>query len=174
MSTKTKRTSERELYQPIRDYFAEVLIEKFGNCHLEITADGVFSSVLKKVVRHDIVFTFLRKKVSPDLTGFIHSRGSEPIVMYGPGIVKDFITVEIKSTKITPQDIYQAKLYGDLFSAKYAFLISTETIPEEIKRLDKQLFITQRYMSGWVVYIGEWVTHEGYTIVSNWLPASPL
>lgn len=165
---------ERELYEPVRAYLAEVFAEKFGNCYLEITADGVFGSLLKKMVRHDIIFSYLRRKASPDLTGFIHSRGSEVVVTYGPNIVKDFITVEIKSGKITLQDIYQAKMYGDLFSARYALLISPESIPEEIRRLDTQLFVTRRYMSGWVIYAGQWITQGSYTIISNWLPSAPF
>jgi len=174
MSRKPQSTTERELYEPIKDYLTEAFEEKFGNCHLEITADGVFSALLKKVVRYDIIFSFLGRKASPDLTGFVHSRGSEVIVTYGPHTVDNFITVEIKPGKVTVQDICQAKMYGDLFSAKYAFLISPQPIPEEIRRLDKQLSVTGRYMSGWVVYVGEWVIHEGCTIIGNWLPASPL
>jgi hypothetical protein len=168
------KTAEKELYAPVKEYLTEIFTEKFGNCYLEITADGVFSDLLKKVIRNDIIFTFLRKKISPDLTGFIHSRGSELVLTYGPSVVKDFITVEIKRKKIAPQDIYQAKMYGDLFQAKYALLISSVLIPEEIRRLDKQIFLTHRFMSGWAVHVGEWCVDEGAVIISNWIPRPPF
>jgi len=174
MSNKSGKTTERELYMPIKEYLAEAFTQRSGNCHLEITADGVFSNLLKKVIRNDIIFTFLRRKASPDLTGFIHSRGSELVLTYGPSLVQDFITVEIKCKRITPQDIYQAKMYGDLFQAKYALLISSVPIPEEIRRLDKQIFLTYRFMSGWVLHVGEWCVDEGAVIVSNWIPRAPF
>jgi hypothetical protein len=164
--------TERELYTPIKEYLTEAFAERFGNCHLEITADGIFSNLLKKVIRNDIIFSFLPKKASPDLSGFIHSRGSELVLTYGPSVVQHFITVEVKCRRITPQDIYQAKMYGDLFQAKYALLISTVPIPEEIRRLDKQISLTYRFMSGWVVHVGEWCVDEGAVIISNWIPRS--
>jgi len=174
MPSKSSKIAERELYTPIKEYLTGAFTEKFGNCHLEITANGVFSDLLKKVVRHDIIYTFLGKKVSPDLTGFIHSKGSELVLIYGPSVIQDFITVEIKRERITPQDIYQAKMYGDLFQAKYALLISSEPIPEEIRRLDKQIFLTHRFMTGQVVYAGQWYAYEDNGIIANWLPRSPL
>ena len=82
--------------------------------------------------------------------------------------------MEIKREKVTPQDIYQAKMYGDLFQAKYALLISPEQIPEEIRRLQQQLFIINRFMSGWVVYIGQWEVMAGSGFVTMWFPESPF
>ena len=173
MATNSNKTAEKELYEPIKKYLEKAFRQKFGNCYLETTAEGAFSNTIKSVVRHDIIFSFLGKKASPDLTGFIHGGGSKWVVL-SMSSIKDFITVEIKKGKITLQDIYQAKMYGDLFQAKYALLISPETIPEEIKRLDKRLFVTYRYMSGWYLHIGEWFTFEDETGVSGWLPHSPL
>lgn len=168
-----KRTLEKELYEPIRGY----LMAAFGSsdlssiCYLETTAEGVFSDTLKSVVPHDIIFSFLGKKVSPDLTGFMYDRNytSRPFSMSG---VKSYITVEIKKEKITLQDVYQAKMYGDLFQAKYALLLSPQPIPEEIRRLDQYLFVTYRYMSGGYVYIGQWGSRANAT--RKWLPRSPF
>lgn len=174
MTTSSSKTAERELYEPIKEYLVKAFKEKFGNCYLETTANGIFSGMLKRVVRHDIIFSFLGKKAAPDLTGFIHTEGSKWIPLNNPNIVKDFITVEIKRERITLQDIYQAKMYGDLFQAKYALLISPEDIPEEIRRLDQHLFITYRYMSGWYLHIGECFTFEGETGIAGWLPHSPF
>ncbi|GAH95239.1 unnamed protein product, partial [marine sediment metagenome] len=79
------------------------------------------------------VFSFLRT-ASPDLTGFVLKNGVD-ISTASRLDVESFITVEVKPTRITLQDIYQAKMYGDLFYAKYALLISPEIIGEEIRRL---------------------------------------
>lgn len=169
---KTGKPYERELYKPVKEYLTKSFTQKFGNCFLEITAERVFSSTLKSVVRHDIVFSFLRKK-APDLVGFIARKQSEWDASYVPGIVQDYITVEIKRNKITLEDIYQAKMYGDLFQAKYALLISPERIPEEIKRLDQNTYVTRRYMSGWYVHVGYWLSHAD-VVEQNWLPRSPF
>ena len=172
MSTNTNKTPEKELYEPIRGHLiaAFEMSDKSSICWLDTTAGGVFSDTLKRVVPHDIIFAFLGKRASPDLTGFMCSRDrSVPLSISD---VKSYITVEIKKEKITLQDIYQAKMYGDLFQAKYALLISPEPIPEEIRRLDQRLFITYRYMTGWYVYIGQWYG-KAYEI-RKWLPRSPF
>lgn len=169
---KTKKPHERSLYEPIKEYLAKSFTQKFGNCYLEITAEGVFSPTLKSVVRHDIIFYFLRKK-APDLAGFVAKKQSEWDASFVPSIVQDYITVEIKKDKITLDDIYQAKMYGDLFQAKYALLISPERIPEEIKRLEQNTYVTHRYMSGWYVHVGHWISISN-VIEQNWLPRSPF
>ncbi len=169
---KTIKSHERDLYEPIKDYLAESFRQKFGNCYLEITAEGVFSHTLKSVVRHDIIFYFLRKK-APDLVGFVARKQSGWDASFVPSIVQDYITVEIKKDKIELKDIYQAKMYGDLFQAKYALLISPERIPEEIRRLDQNTYVTRRYMSGWYVHVGHWISTVD-RIEQNWLPRSPF
>lgn len=173
MTTNSRKALEKELYEPIKEYLKRVFTQKFGHCILETTAEGTFNDTLKSVVRHDIIFSFLGKKASPDLTGFIQREPAKWDPSYVPSIVKDFITVEIKKEKITLQDIYQAKMYGDLFQAKYALLVSPNRIPEEIKRLDQKLFITHRFMGGWYLYIGYWMV-GGNAIEQNWLPHSPF
>jgi len=45
------------------------------------------------------------------------------------------VVIEVKNEEIKLEHIYQARKYAELFDAKFAFLISTEEIPEEIKRL---------------------------------------
>jgi len=168
----TRKPRERDLYEPIKEYLTKSFTQKFDNCYLEITAEGVFSTTLKSVVRHDIVFYFLRKK-APDLVGFIARKQSEWVASSVSSIVQDYITVEIKKDKIALEDIYQAKMYGDLFQAKYALLISPERIPEEIKRLDQNTYVTHRFMSGWCVHVGQWISMAN-CVEQNWLPRSPF
>jgi hypothetical protein len=161
---KPKKPLEKALYEPIGRYLQSAFSAKFGNCQLEITAGGSFSADLKSAVRHDIIFVFLGKKASPDLVGFVRGK-------YGVG---DYIVVEIKRDTVTLQDIYQAKMYGDLFSARYALLLSPEPVPEEIKRLHGNTFILNRFMSGWQVCIGQWDELSSVVIKDSWFPESPL
>ena len=172
-----KKIPEKELYKPIREFLLSKFINSFGNCHLEITASGQFGEDLRAAIRHDIIFTFLEKRFSPDLAGFVEQK-----------YTKDFITVEIKE-KINIKDIGQAKLYGDLFGAKYAFLISPQPIPTIIKRLDKEIFILHRFMDGHNTYIGQLLFSQKtlsalrvgrplpldeWEVKEDWFPESPF
>ena len=164
MVAKSKQEPEEALYEPVRQFLHSKFAAKFGNCYLEITAKGHFEETLKRAVRHDIIFAFLGKKASPDLAGFIQGE-------FG---IRDFITVEVKPGKITLQDVYQAKLYGDLFNAKYALLVSPASVPEEIKRLHQNLSVLYRFMSGWRVYLGQWQDEPNEVVENNWFPESPF
>jgi len=61
-----------------------------------------------------------------------------------------FVVVEVKAEKLKLDDIYQTKKYAELFDAKYALLVTTEEIPEELKRLSKVIFS--------LLHIGEYRT----------------
>lgn len=165
---------EQELYEPIRRYLASLLQRSFDCHHLEVTANGAYSQTLRHFVRHDIVFSFL-KTASPDLTGFVLKNGVD-ISLASSSDVESFITVEVKPTKITLQDIYQAKMYGDLFYAKYALLISPEIIGEEIRRLHKRLRVLNRFRD-WKTYVGEVVIQDVQKVVVQdciWYPGTPF
>jgi hypothetical protein len=170
MTKSAARITEKQLYEPIKEYLRSAFCKKFGDCHLEVTSNGIFSEIIRRVVRDDIVFSFLGKKASPDLVGFIPIN---PWMAFSSSDIQDFITVEIKKDKLTLQDVYQAKMYGDLFRAKYALLISPKPITEELKRLDRQLFITFRYKTGYRVYIGEWFAEENTMAEFKWYATSP-
>ncbi|HJH28043.1 MAG TPA: hypothetical protein C5S37_15065 [Methanophagales archaeon] len=121
------RKKEKEYYETIKTRLEELLRGRGVNFHLEITANKRFSNRLKAEINRnrDIIFNFLRE-AAPDITGFIKKEYSS-----------DFIVVEIKARTIKLDDIYQTRKYAQLFDAKYALLISTQEIPEEIKRLAK-------------------------------------
>lgn len=120
-------SKESEYYEPVKAKVEEILRETHRTYHLEITANKTFTNTLKAEIpgyRH-IVFYFL-KDVAPDITGFIEE-----------DVLTKFIVVEIKNEPIKLDHIYQVRKYAELFEARYALLVSTKEIPEEIKRLSK-------------------------------------
>jgi len=174
-------SQERELYLPIKDYLTDRLGQVFDRFHIEVTANGTYSETIKRVVKHDIVFAFLGN-AAPDLTGFVlkDAEDNAPIDIRAARNqdVSSFITVEVKPERIKLRDIYQAKLYGDLFSAKYALLISPEIIGDEIRRLDESLRILRRYRN-WRLYVGQAIlerTRRSAVRVRDliWQPVTPF
>lgn len=142
---KVRKREEREkrLYEPIRKALEKEL-EKYlnsqkermvpffsGKFHLEITANGrYFSEKLKEVLDNDALSIIRVEKFSPDIMGFIEKTQN----------LKELITIEVKDEKVTIQSISRAKLYKDIFRAKYGMLISSKGVGEEIKR-----FISNRW-----------------------------
>lgn len=124
--------SESSYYEMIKERIEEILREKTPDCYVEITASRKFSNKLKAQINphghKDIIFHFLRE-AAPDVTGFIKRENSS-----------DVIIVEVKDNEMKVDDIYQTRKYAELFSAKYALLVSTREIPEEIKRLSKVVY----------------------------------
>jgi len=121
--------SEKDYYEPIKKGFEELFNAK-RETHLEITANKNFSNKLKEQIsdyRH-IIFYFL-KEVAPDLSGFIRRD-------YGT----EFIVIEVKDEVLKLDHIYQTRKYAELFDARFAFLVSTQEIPEEIKKLSKIIY----------------------------------
>src|SRR3989338_7282114 len=132
MQPRTKKL-ERDFYEPVKSWLDKILAEKFASRHLEVTANGVFSNTIQaQIDRHrDLIFAFLKKDAAPDLTGFVKKDAESS---------KEFIVVEVKDEPIKLDDIYQTRKYAELFDARYALLVSTEEIPEEIIRLSKVVF----------------------------------
>jgi hypothetical protein len=121
---------EEDYYSTIKRKFTELFESKGCKVYFEITANKKLSNKLKNKLsdyRH-IVFYFL-KDVAPDITGFIEKDS-----------FADFVIIEVKNEAIKLDHIYQARKYAELFEAKFAFLVSTEEIPEEIKRLSKVVY----------------------------------
>ena len=121
------KNDEKEYYPQIKAKLEELLKTKTLNFYLETTANRRFTEKLKSEIppQRDIIFNFL-KKTAPDITGFIKDSS-------------DFVIIEFKKKRIKLDDIYQTKKYRELFNAKFTFLISSEPIPTEIKRLDKAI-----------------------------------
>ncbi len=118
--------NEKKYYEPIRKEFEELFKDK-GEISLEITANKKFSNNLKAQISNhrEIIFYFL-KEAAPDISGF----RKRDLRIYS-------IVIEIKDEVIKLDHIYQTRKYAELFDAKFAFLVSTQEIPEEIKKLSK-------------------------------------
>ena len=122
--------NERDYYPILKKKLEELLRTKFDNFYLQITANKEFSNILKSNIgqNREIVFYFLRE-AAPDITGYIKKQYSI-----------DFLVAEFKREKIKLDDIYQTRKYAELLDARYALLISTQEIPEEIKRVSKVVY----------------------------------
>lgn len=156
-----QKFEEKELYPLIRYELGNKFKSQGQPCYLEITADGKFSETIKSAIREDIIFTFLKKKASPDITGWTSA--------------KEFIVAEVKNEKITIQDIYQTKMYMDLFRAKYGFLISTEPLPTEIKRLHERFWILNTTSYGYtIVTLTQFDPENKKFNEESWFPESPF
>lgn len=158
--------SEMDYYKSIKARLEELFGAKVEKVvHLGVTSNGKFSNILKAEIDDyiNIIFTFLKgKEFAPDITGFIKGEYHS-----------DFIVAEVKDKSIKMDHIYQTKKYSDLFQSKFAFLISTYEIPEEIKRLCKT---NQRILSMPSIY-------QSFTLVwfdkdkgefKDWYPENPF
>jgi hypothetical protein len=121
---------EKDYYHDLKIRLEELLKSRFSEFHLEITATKTFSNKLKAEIpeHRNLIFHYL-KEAPPDLTGFIKEQ-----------YTTDFVVAEFKKGTLRLDDIYQARKYGELFGAKYVMLITTEEIPEELKRLSKVVY----------------------------------
>jgi len=130
--TPLNQKSERSCYESVKDWLEQILKEKFASYHLEVTAHKRFSNVLQSQIdsNRDLIFAFLRE-AAPDITGFVKEDSSSS---------REFIAVEVKTTPIKLDDIYQARKYAELFDARYALLVSTAEIPAKVIRLSKVVF----------------------------------
>ena len=167
---------EKELYGQVKSEFEKLFNHKFGNCHLEITATGIFSEKLKSKVKQDIVFAFIKRMKgsesrSPDITGFVSSSFGFPTSSFS---VADLTTIEAKNETISLGDVYQAKMYVELFDAKYGFLVSTDLIPTEIKKLHNVHSILNRFRYGAYLGLVEFDTKSRSIAHESWFPDPPF
>ena len=153
--------TEKSYYQPVKDWLERQLQTRFSDFHLEITANKQFSNKLKELINdyRNIIFRFLNE-AAPDITGFVKGE-----------ISPEFIVVEIKNKEIKIDDIYQTRKYAELFDARYALLVSTKEIPEEIKRLDKVVFTLLALPAYKRLTL---VRFDGETNDGEWYPENPF
>src|SRR5258708_24120175 len=124
--------AEKDWYAAVEAKLGEQLCGVVEEVYLETGATKGFSERAKAAspAGREIVFSFLRRR--PDILGYVNRQYS-----------KDLITVEVKEKSLTIEDIYQAKMYKEVFGARYGFLITATAIPEALKRLCKQTYQIQ-------------------------------
>jgi hypothetical protein len=115
---------ERELYEPVRAALERSFAAIGKKTFSETRATKGLGEPLKALIPQnlEILFRFLNYK--PDVVGYAESTHGNQI-----------FTAEVKRGSLTVQDIYQAKMYKELFGATFGFLIGTQPVPEELKRL---------------------------------------
>jgi len=157
------KEKEKDYYPLIGQKFKELFELKGCKVSLELTADKKFSNKIKsKIPNHrQIIFSFLRN-VAPDITGFIEKDS-----------LTDFVIMEIKKEQIKLDHIYQARKYAELFDAKFAFLVSTKEIPEEIKRLSK---VVHPLLHAQSIYQHRTLVHfdKETESLEDWYPENPF
>lgn len=148
MSVKKKREGVW-LYEPIMKSLERKFIDRFGDCHLEISYEGNFSEKMLSAIPsgYGITLFFMGRKKAPDIVGFV---GVEETIKSDMAVIigdkkaerhlvswREFIVVEIKNRKISLEDVCQTRNYALIFRAKYAFLMSPKPISDAIKRLSR-------------------------------------
>jgi len=116
---------ERALYPLISQALMECFRAVGKHNILVESTDRGFSEPIKAAFRRDrdIAFSFF-DGAKPDLTGYVDH-----------GTQKEIFVVEVKDAPLELKDIYQAKRYKELLGARYGFIISSQRIPEKLKRL---------------------------------------
>jgi len=152
------------MYRPIRT----CLLRRFRssgytNVHLEITSDGSFSTKLKKALGTRVVF--LGRHFAPDLCGFLEEQDRLQL-----------ISVEVKRKKISFREIFQAKGYGELIDAKYAFLVSNKLLVSAIRDFlrNKESILYFGYPETRIMYIGRFNLKTNRMVEEDWFPKSPF
>ncbi len=155
--------AEKDSYEPIRRCLDALFRSVGKTVYSEIGASTGFSERAKRAIppERNIVFAFLRHR--PDF-----------LILIGEPYRPNLVTVEIKDDIQKLEDIYQAKLYKEVFDAKYGFLITLRSIREELKRL---CTITPNTLASFVHYlqffvIGQFDKASGQ--VTDWFPENPF
>ncbi|TET07918.1 MAG: hypothetical protein E3J86_11760 [Candidatus Thorarchaeota archaeon] len=118
---------EEELYDPILVLLRERFRAK-GNCRLERT-DRQIPDDIKKGLDNVALLSLRAERMLPDLMGYLDVKG---LIFTRESRL---IVVEIKSDALTLKDLYQVKMYAEVFQAYYAFLISPNGFQEERRRV---------------------------------------
>ena len=131
-----KPVLEKNLYDPIKKALEQFLGQE-NKLYLEDTHKNSISKKLKDLFDNAAFLFLMSQKVSPDLMGYVEEAKSRFGLGIDEGSTTEKIIVEVKNEEIKILDLYQAKRYAEVFGAKYAFLISIEDVPGELKRFIK-------------------------------------
>jgi hypothetical protein len=146
--TRSGRKGEERLYDPVK----RALEGYFGQngeiaLSLEVTADG-FSPQTKHFLNDDVLFLIENRELRPDIFGRV---GPDARQAFG---YSDFlVTAEIKDGSPIVNDVFQAKKYGELYQAFFAFLICTKLPDERVIRLLKHNPVLLFYSGTFTAYL---------------------
>lgn len=132
---------EEEIYEPLKNSLQE-RFSLIGECHLEVTASKI-SEKIKRLLDDQVVFILENEKKRPDLMGYVSIK-SQPASEN-----KRLIVVEVKRKALRLNNIYQTKMYAEMFSAHYAFLISPKGFNEVHRRFLKVRRTLLSYAAGY-------------------------
>jgi hypothetical protein len=128
-TSQARRRNEQTLYEPVARYLKSNF-RLYGQCEMYVTKSTIPRQVKARLDK-DALFYVRGEKLNPDIMGFYEpnpARNQLPLI--APGLV----TVEVKDCPLRIRDIYQAKLYAEIFGSYSSFLISSSPIPVEMER----------------------------------------
>lgn len=128
------REKEQALYEPIRLALLKKFETTFSDVYIENTSEGGFSPKIIEALPEPSLHIIRVETMKPDFIGYYNK--TEYSI--------DRLIVEVKARKIRIKDIYQTKLYGDVFNAEYAILVSSEYLTREIREFTKKNNLTYR------------------------------
>lgn len=156
--------AEKVLYPYVKDFFWHKFRSAgYTEVHLEITCGGRFSSKLTDMLRAETAF--LSRRFAPDLTGFVRE-----------GNRRALVAIEVKRKDVGFNAIFQAKGYGDLLRAKFAFLISHKPLSPTIRQFlkERETLLYYGYPDVRVLYIGRFNLETKLIVEEDWFPKSPF
>jgi hypothetical protein len=154
LPTSKKALREKALYESIQALF-EKKFRRFSPTIVITALGGEMSSTMAEVLDPRARDFIRKERQTPDLMGFVVQSESQ----FGLGVlsekVRNRIVIEVKRTSPRVPDLYQAKRYGEVFNAKYAYLVSPEPLSPEIR----EFIVNRRTVSRY-----RYVTDEGQVI----------
>jgi hypothetical protein len=126
---RTRRRNEQALYEPIARYLEKGL-SLYGRCEMYITKSTIPRAVKARLDK-DSLFYVRGEKLNPDIMGFYEPK---PSGRQWAHITPGLIIVEVKEGPVKIKDIYQVKMYSEVFGSFNTFLISGSPIPVELER----------------------------------------
>lgn len=108
----------------------EQSFSKLGHTRLEITAGKLTDNM--KLAIDDLAFSAVSKeRLLPDIMGDVVPEENGLITVDKPQL----ILAEVKNANIKLKDIFQVKIYCEIFDATYGLLITTKDFPTHLQRL---------------------------------------
>jgi len=158
---------EAKLYLPVRNALESYFCPGSEHCLIEVTADRV-SDKLQEKLPDDVLFLLKGGEVRPDILGRVeHPIGSKAFYYHS-----FFVTAEVKDGAPTINDLFQAKKYGEIYSAAITLLASTQKPEERLLRLLKRNPVLLHLpMSMHLAYLCRFSVKDG--LIDWWFPEQP-